>query len=104
MSNSESSVSREDLQVALDALSSAAKGAESEIKRLRSALEKSKAKLKDQERLLSSIASGKESPSEMKERLSAAETQNEDLMVRLEQGRESVDRMLAKLRFLEEKK
>lgn len=102
MSNSESNP--EDLQVALDALTAAAKGAEKEIKRLRAIGEKADAKLLDQERLLSSIATGKDSPSEMRERLTASETQNKDLLGRLEQGREAVDRMLAKLRFLEEKK
>lgn len=104
MSNSESSPSAEDLQVALDALTAAATGAETEIKRLRAVVKKADAKLKDQERLLSSIASGKDSPSEMRERLTASEIQNKDLLGRLEQGREAVDRMLAKLRFLEEKK
>lgn len=104
MSNSESKASREDLQVALDALTAAAKGAEAEMKRLRGAVDQAEAKLLDQERLLSSIASGKESPSEMRERLTASEAENKDLLRRLEQGRESVDRMLAKLRFLEEKK
>lgn len=104
MSNSESSPSAEDLQVALDALTAAATGAETEIKRLRAVMKKSDVKLQDQERLLSSIASGKDSPSEMRERLTASEIQNKDLLGRLEQGREAVDRMLAKLRFLEEKK
>ncbi len=104
MSNSESNPSKEDLQVALEALTAAAKGAEKEIKRLRAVVEKADAKLLDQGRLLSSIATGKDSPSEMRERLTASETQNEDLLGRLEQGREAVDRMLAKLRFLEEKK
>lgn len=104
MSNSESSPSADDLQVALDALTAAATGAETEIKRLRAVVKKADAKLQDQERLLSSIASGKDSPSEMRERLTASEIQNKDLLGRLEQGREAVDRMLAKLRFLEEKK
>ena len=44
---------------------------------------------------------GHEEPAEMVSRLRALEKENADLRSRLEQGRESVERLLAKIRFLE---
>ncbi len=56
------------------------------------------------EALLGSFEAGSESPSRMKERLILLEEENRDLRARLEQGRETVERLLARFRFLEDQK
>ena len=49
------------------------------------------------------MTSGEEGPREMIDKLRIFEEENRDLRNRLDQGREGVDRILARVKFLEEK-
>ena len=56
------------------------------------------------EGLLAKMADGSANPADMHTRLKALEHENADLSRRLDEGREGVDRLLAKIRFLEEQR
>jgi predicted RNase H-like nuclease (RuvC/YqgF family) len=56
------------------------------------------------EGLLTRMADGDENPADMQARMKTLEAENEDLRRRLDEGREGVERMLAKVRFLEEQR
>jgi len=89
---------------AFRALDDTVSRAAAEILRLRDELGRAQARITELEGLLKGIASGDESPGEMKTRLTALEAENADLSGRLELARASVDRMLARIRFLEEQR
>jgi len=55
------------------------------------------------EGLLKGVTSGEEGPRELIEKLNILEEENRDLRSRLDQGRAGVDRLLARVKFLEEK-
>ena len=55
------------------------------------------------EGLLKGVTSGEDGPRELIEKLHILEEENRDLRSRLEQGRTGVDRILARVKFLEEK-
>ncbi len=55
------------------------------------------------EGLLKGVTSGEEGPREMIDKLSILEEENRDLRSRLDQGRAGVGRILARVKFLEEK-
>jgi predicted RNase H-like nuclease (RuvC/YqgF family) len=54
--------------------------------------------------LLKSFESGEETAAGMKARLTRLETENEDLRSRVERGRETVERLIARVGFLENQK
>jgi regulator of replication initiation timing len=54
------------------------------------------------EGLLKGVTSGKEGPRELIEKLSILEEENSDLRSRLDEGRAGVERLLARVKFLEE--
>ena len=56
----------------------------------------------DLEALLQSFESGTASPFEMKQRLARIEEENRDLRERIARSRETVERLLARIRFLED--
>lgn len=56
------------------------------------------------EALLKSFESGKETLGSMKQRLTRLEDENRDLRLRVGHGRETVERMLARIGFLEDQK
>ena len=55
------------------------------------------------EGLLKGVTSGEQGPREMIEKLRILEEENRDLRRRLDEGRAGVDRLLAQVKFLEEK-
>ena len=55
------------------------------------------------EGLLKGVTSGEEGPREMIEKLHVLEEENRDLRSRLDEGRAGVERLLARVKFLEEK-
>lgn len=65
-------------------------------------VDKSEARRLEVEDLLKRITTGDASPAEMHGRLRDLETENEELRRRLNDGRETVESLLAKIRFLEE--
>jgi predicted RNase H-like nuclease (RuvC/YqgF family) len=54
--------------------------------------------------LLEKFQSGSESPERMTERLERLESENRDLRARIAQGRDGVERLLARIQFLEDQK
>ena len=54
------------------------------------------------EALLQRMTTGEESPARMAERLEALNVENQDLRRRLEEGRAGAERLLARVRYLEE--
>ena len=75
-----------------------------ELKRLREKASKVEVKNSELEELLKGIASGTESPAEMAHDVKTLSKENQDLRARLDQGRESVERLLTRIRFLEEQR
>ncbi|MEZ4414407.1 MAG: hypothetical protein R3E10_01500 [Gemmatimonadota bacterium] len=72
--------------------------------RARERAEQAEAQLRELEALLASFERGDASPKGLHERVKVLEEENADLSDRLERGRESVRRVLDKVRFLEERR
>jgi len=85
-------------------LNAAVRGALDEIDRLRAELAQARRQNAEMEDILKGITSGERSPAQMMLELDRAQTQNTDMRERLEQGRDAVERLLAKIRFLEEQR
>ena len=75
-----------------------------ELKRLREKAVRVESKNVELEELLQGIAAGTQSPAEMAHQLKALSRENGDLRARLDEGRESVERLLTRIRFLEEQR
>ena len=75
-----------------------------EVERLRSEVARMEAQGDELEGLIRGVTSGERSPRELIDRISILEEENRDLRSRLDQGREGVERLLARVRFLEEQK
>ena len=91
-------------RVALAALESAVADALSEIQLLKDQLALSKAKNVAAEAVLRKNTQNKGASLDLMDDLAALQNENDDFRARLEQGREAVDRLLAKIRFLEEQR
>ena len=87
-----------------DDLSDAVEQALGELKRLREKASRVEIKNAELEELLKGIAGGTESPAEMAHDVKTLSEENRDLRARLDQGRESVERLLTRIRFLEEQR
>ena len=88
----------------LEALEDAVERAVAEMERLRSALSRAEAREADLGRLLEGFREGRRDPAEMAARLEALERENADLRQRVSRGREGVERLLARIRFLEDQR
>jgi len=75
-----------------------------EVERLREEVARMEAQGEELEGLIRGVTSGERSPREMIDRISILEEENRDLRARLHRGREGVERLLARIRFLEEQK
>jgi hypothetical protein len=73
-----------------------------ELERLRRASDESQRRCGELETLLETFRVGDESPADMKARLVRLEAENRDLSERIGRGREAVERLLARIRFLED--
>lgn len=75
-----------------------------EIQRLRSEVSRAETQGAELDEMLRGVTAGKESPSKMIDRLHILEEENRDLKERLFEGRTSVDRLLARIQFLEDQR
>ena len=75
-----------------------------EIARLRRGLEAADARQEQISDLLRSFQEGTRDPVEMARRLDALEAENADLRDRVTRGREGVERLLSRIRFLEDQR
>jgi chromosome segregation ATPase len=74
------------------------------IRQLESQLREAQRRSGELDAVLGRITSGELPPSSLLDRLRELESENSDLRARLAGGRERVERMLAKIRFLEEQR
>ena len=72
-----------------------------ELDRLRGELDESQQRAGELETLLGSFRVGDDNPADMKARLNRLEAENRELYERIARGREGVERLLARIRFLE---
>ena len=72
------------------------------LDRLRDRAERAERRSAELEHLLGAFQSGDENPAAMKSRLNRLEAENRELHERLDRGREGVERLLARIRFLED--
>ena len=72
------------------------------VSSLQEELDQARSKVKEMEKLLRSFSAGDDDPARLNSRLQGLEEENKDLLERLRQGKEGVERLLARIRFLEE--
>jgi predicted nuclease with TOPRIM domain len=72
-----------------------------ELEQLRRRADESQLRCGELETLLDSFRTGDENPADMKARLNRLEAENRDLHERIARGREAVERLIARIRFLE---
>ena len=88
---------------AVERLEKAVTAALEQVEQLRGEVVRMHAQGEALEALLKGVTSGDEGPREMIEKLHTLEAENRDLRSRIDQGRAGVDRILARVKFMEEK-
>jgi predicted RNase H-like nuclease (RuvC/YqgF family) len=73
-----------------------------EMKRLEARTQRAETRVRDVEALLRRFTRGDEDPAQLQRTVSGLQEENEELRSRIEEGREAVERLLARIRFLEE--
>lgn len=105
MSTSENDVNDgPDERAALKALEGAVGGLLERVSALAKRAERADTRREELEELLRSITTGDESPASMHVRLRELENENVELRDRLGRGRDTVERLVARLRFLEDQR
>ena len=89
-------------QEAFERLEAAAEAALARLETLKGELRTSTAKAAEMETLLRKFTGGEEDPSDLLSRLQRLEDENGVLTERLRKGRDGIQRLLARIRFLEE--
>jgi predicted RNase H-like nuclease (RuvC/YqgF family) len=85
-----------------EALESAVDRLLDRVREMEETVRKSNRRRQEVETLLERMTTGDENPARMSERIQALESENQDLRRRLGEGRSGVDRLLARVRYLEE--
>ena len=104
MSNSDSEKETVSPDVAVARLEEAITSALEEVHRLRSEVSRMDAQGQELEGLLRGVSSGEGGPREMVDRLHVLDEENRDLRARLKLGREGIEKLLKRIRFLEEQR
>ena len=73
-----------------------------ELELLRGRVRRAEAQARDAQALLRRFSKGDDDPAQQHDRMMALEEENRELRERLEKGREGIERLLARIRFLEE--
>lgn len=89
---------------ALAPLETAVERALEEVRTIRERAAQAEARAERNEQLLRQFVDGREDPGALASRVAELEAENEGLRARIEQGREGVDRILASIRFLEDRR
>ena len=87
----------------LDRLAEAVADAVQEIESLRARLAQAEARVGESDELLREFVGGKQDPADLARRLNQLEEENKALRARIEDGRASVERVLAKIQFMEDR-
>ncbi len=104
MSNSDSEKEAVSPDVAIARLEEAITTVLEEVHRLRGELSRMDAQGQELEGLLRGVTSGEEGPREMVDRLHVLDEENRDLRARMKLGREGIEKLLKRIRFLEEQR
>jgi predicted RNase H-like nuclease (RuvC/YqgF family) len=88
---------------AIERLESAVNAALEQVERLAGEVVRMQTQGEALEGLLKGVTSGAEGPRELIAKLNILEEENHDLRSRLDEGRAGVERLLARVKFLEEK-
>ncbi len=88
----------------LDRLEEAVDRALAELRAARDAAKEAEERSERSEQLLRQLVDGRQDPAALAEQVARLEAENEDLRDRIGRGREAVDRILAGIRFLEERR
>ncbi|MFH1765134.1 MAG: hypothetical protein ABIF09_13180 [Gemmatimonadota bacterium] len=103
MSNPEDKAKKRNLAVpAFYALEEAVKMAAAQLTELRDRLVRAREEGREMKELLRKFTGGEEDPAHLMNRLGELEAENQELLDRMKTGKEGVDRLLARIRFLEE--
>lgn len=73
-----------------------------ELEQMRERVRRSETKARDAQALLQRFSDGDDDPARQHDRMMALEEENRELRDRLREGREGVERILGRIRFLEE--
>lgn len=87
----------------LDRLAESVAEAIKEIETLRARLAQAEARVGESDELLREFVGGKQDPAALSRRLSRLEEENQALRKRIEEGRASVERVLSKIQFMEDR-
>jgi predicted nuclease with TOPRIM domain len=87
---------------AFDALEEAVNVAAAQLKELRGGLVRAQEEGREMRELLRKFTAGEADPAHLMSRLGELESENQELLDRMKTGKEGVDRLLARIRFLEE--
>lgn len=88
----------------MDRLEEAVARALTELQTARDTAKEAAERAEHNERLLRQLADGQHDPAALARRVAKLEAENEDLRDRIGRGREAVDRVLASIRFLEDRR
>lgn len=89
---------------AMEPLETAVDRAIEQVRTVRQRAAEAEARAERSDQLLRQFVDGREDPGALASRVAELEAENERLRSRIEQGREGVDRMLASIRFLEDRR
>jgi predicted nuclease with TOPRIM domain len=87
----------------VDRLARAVEEAIQEIEDLRIRLTQAEARVGESDELLREFVGGKQDPAGLARRLTLLEAENEALRARIEEGKAGVERVLAKIQFMEDR-
>ena len=104
MSTSDDRVRAESTEAALAALERTVERGLRAIAQMERALREARERRDEVERLLAQLADGEENPARMQQRIQALTAENTELRRRIDEGREGVERLLARIRVLEEQR
>jgi predicted RNase H-like nuclease (RuvC/YqgF family) len=83
-------------------LESAVEATLARVTGLQGDLDQARAKVREMDELLRKFSQGEDDPARQNSRLQELERENKDLLEKLQLGKEGVERLLARIRFLEE--
>ena len=89
---------------ALDRLEQAVQESLLQTSELTGRLEVAERRVRELDGLLRRISGGELQPSDLLQRMREVEAENKELRSRLERGRDGIERLLARIRFLEEQR
>lgn len=104
MSRPERSVGEAPERAAIQRLDTAVDQVLDQVRDLRARVRAVEGRNSELEALMARFETGSDSPGDFVQRMRALEAENGDLRGRIERGREAVERLLARIRFLEERR